>query len=243
MLAVRMDLAWTEFEPLRDAFINLSDEWSNRSVTEPQPDGVSYLIKARPGTVDPLLRVKTGAVIHQVRATLDNLAWGLAVRVKRNPLRVSFPIATSAGGFANTQWAQVLSGDPARAAVEALQPYNRVDARCLRTLHRLWNQDKHRVAPILPVIPARATFVWKANASHGKVTPYWSRRGKTVHHDDVLAKIVMPSPLDAPPKGGITLCPALDIGGPLTDRVLPQALFDMYRFVRDEVMPALDGFL
>jgi hypothetical protein len=243
MLAVRMDLAWSEFEYLRDAFQVLGEEWTDSSVTERQPDGVTYLVKARPGVADPMLRVRTGTFIHHVRATLDNLAWGLAVKVKRKPGPVSFPITTSSGRFAHTRWAQVLDGCPARDAVEAVQPYKRPDARCLLALHDLWNEDKHRVATVLPVVPTRAVVIRNTHETEPSFTPCWPRRSKTVEKDQILGKFVMPPDSDDPPKGGLVLQPVLGVRGPLDSRLLPHALFQMYEFVRDEIMPALMPFL
>jgi hypothetical protein len=244
MLAVRMDLAWAEFDYLGDAFRGLSEEWTDSSVTERQSDGVTYLVKARPGIVDPMLRVRTGTFIHHVRATLDNLAWGLATKVKREPGKVSFPIERSPRAFRATKWVRVLgTAAPCVVAAEALQPYEHPDARCLLVLNDLWNQDKHRAAAVLPVVPTRAVVIRKTHETEPSFTPYWPRRSKTVKKDQVLGKFVMPPDHNEPPKGGLVLQPVLNVRGPLNGRLLPDALFQMYEFVHHEVMPVLVPFL
>lgn len=251
LLVERIKLALAEFEYLRDAFVALSEKWSNSSTIERQPDGVTYLVKARPEPVDPLLRVRVGTFVHHLRATLDNLAWALAVKIKASPGKVSFPIATSLSDFNESAWVRALGQSAACVvAAERLQPYNRPDARCLVILHRLWNHDKHRVATVLPVVPTGGVAIFdhaaveaqKASGIEPTVKVY--RPGKALtDHSNALAQIVMPSPRDLPPKGGVWLRPALEVEGALSDRMLPHALFQMQQFVRDEVMPALRTFL
>jgi hypothetical protein len=246
LLTERMDLAWTEFEPLRDAYNALQEKWQQDAVTEAQPDGVTYLVKARVSEVDPLLRIKTGAVIHQIRATLDNLAWALATRVKAEPGNVSFPIARNLNDFHGFAWVSVLgTSAPCVVAAERLQPYNRTEGNVLHVLHRLWNLDKHRVPPVLPIVPTKAFIFGKAGETsiNAQTKFYPVRRGKTVNNDQVLIRIVVPSTADEPPTCAVALRPALNVPGPETERQLPQALFNMYHYVRYEVMPALTPFL
>jgi hypothetical protein len=154
---------------------------------------------------------------------------------------VGFPITTSLAEFEGRRWVQLLGiRTPCVEAVERLQPYNRPEGRCLLALHRLWINDKHRIPGILAAIPAGATFIRKANTPRPlSIKVYWARSGKAVKNDRVVARIVMASKTDPPPEGGVRLSPALDIRGPITERVLPFALFNMYKYVRNEVMPPL----
>lgn len=242
LFAARMDIAWAQFEQLSDAFIALSDEWNNHPDPERQPDGVTYLYRARVTEVDPKLRVQTGAFVHQVRSTLDNIAWALAVRAKPEPGRVSFPICRSRAEFHRASWARLL-GPPAQCVsiAESFQPYNRPEGRCLLALHSLWNLDKHRAPSILPAIPTHALLFHQAKSPRPVSTKlYFPRGGKPVENGRVLARVVMPSTSDAPPLGGAILRPALDSRrfSP-SERILPNALYEMFRYVRYDVMPPL----
>jgi hypothetical protein len=241
-----MDFAWAQFEPLRDAFEAISYEWSDGTVPQRQPDGVTYLCKALVGEVDPVLRVKMGAFAHQLNSTLDNIAWAFAILKKQEPGKVSFPITRSPAEFERWGWVQLLGKDaPCVKVVEALQPYNRPEGRCLLTLHALWNHDKHRAPAVLAVIPTGARFILDANGPRPlSVRGFFPRGGKSVHNDQVITRIVMAKPADDPPKGGVILSPALDNRrGALRERMLPHALFEMYRYVREEVVPPLVGLL
>jgi hypothetical protein len=245
LLTVRMDYAWFQFEELRDAFIQIGENWSNKSIAEPQADGVTYLFKANVPEIDPLLRIKTGEFVHQVHATLENLAWALARRASRDPGRVSFPITRNPTEFANTCWVKLLGVD-ARCVLKAekFQPYNRPEGNLLVILHRLWNLDKHRVATALPIVPANAILIWQAhNEGLRSFKIYGAGSTKPVQNGQVLARLVMKSPDDAPPKGGVILQASLDVRGPFEDRKLPHALYKIYSYVRDEIVPALVPFL
>jgi hypothetical protein len=241
LLTARMNHAWLEFEELRDAFLQIAKDWSNKSIAERHPDGVTYLFKANVPEIDPLLRIKTGEFVHQVHATLENLAWALARRARRDPGRVSFPITRNPTEFANTSWVRLLGID-ARCVLKAeeFQPYNRPEGNLLVVLHRLWNLDKHRIAAALPIVPASAVLIWQAhNEGLQSFKIYGAGSTKPVQNGQVLAKLVMKSPDDAPPEGGVTLQPSLDVHGPFEDRKLPHALFNIYRYVRDEIVSAL----
>lgn len=246
LLAVRTDFAWAQFEPLRDALVALGETWTRESVPERQPDGRTYLYKARVGEASPELRVQLGALVHQLSATLDNLAWAFAVRVKRAPGKVSFPITRSRTQFAATEWVRLLGlTAPCVRVAELFQPYYRPQGRCLLALHDLWNLDKHRAPAILPVIPTRATFIRQADHPKPLITKtYFPRCGQPVKYDHVLAKVVMASESDEPPIGFVALKPALDCRHSATrERILPQALYEMYRYVRHEVVPPLAALL
>jgi hypothetical protein len=242
LVNVRMDIAWAQFEQLRDAFIALSEEWNSHPDPEPQPGGVTYLYRANVTEVDLVLRVQTGAFVHQVRSTLDNIAWTFAVTVKPEPGRVSFPICRSRAEFDRASWTRLLGPSAQCVSIaESFQPYNRPEGRCLLALHALWNLDKHRAPSVLPVIPTHVRLFRKAKSPRPVSTKlYLPRGGKPVENGRVLARVVMPSTSDAPPLGGAVLRPALDSRRlPPSERILPNALCEMFRYVRYDMMPPL----
>lgn len=245
LLTERTDFAWEQFEPLRDSLVALGEMWASNSLPELKPDGVSYLIHAQLTDIDPRLRVEAGAFVHQLRATLDNIAWGLANRVRPNPGKVSFPICEDPQQFAHWSLIQVLGrGSGAARALERLQPYSRAEGRYLIMLHNLWNQDKHRLPPFLAALPAGALLLPDAEEPPiVSIKVYGGRRGKAVRHNDVIGKVVFAAPPNRPPKVRVALHPCLDTKGPPVDRYLPQAFNQMHRYVRDEVMRAIEGYL
>jgi hypothetical protein len=102
-----------------------------------------------------------GEAIHDLRSALDQAVYWLTVDWASEPLKgSSFPVYTRKANFAQRtkkgQWSSSGGmykirgvGPGPQAFIEALQPYpqryRRFYCRDLRTVHDLWNQDKHRL--------------------------------------------------------------------------------------------------
>ncbi len=117
---------------------------------------------------DPMLGVKVGEFIHNVRSALDHLAWGLVLCSGGTPTRdTMFPIYQSHG-----EWITVLEkprpngrasplegvAKGARALIKAAQPYHegkRAVSHPLMKLVRLSNEDKHRRLHVAQVTAKR----------------------------------------------------------------------------------------
>jgi hypothetical protein len=114
---------------------------------------------ARPIPVD--WAVTLGETIHDLRSALDQAFYWLTVDWERKELKgSSFPINRRRADFErrrkNGAWANDSGmykirgiGPGPHAFIEALQPYpqryRRAECIALRTVHDLWNQDKHRL--------------------------------------------------------------------------------------------------
>jgi hypothetical protein len=101
--------------------------------------------------VDPLFN----DAVHNLRAALDNLAWGLATAqgaAPTHPKRVQFPIVESTTDWANEARRTAELPIEAQHAIEAIQPFQRTGQNGtpqqdpLLLLHRLSNTEKHRLA-------------------------------------------------------------------------------------------------
>lgn len=106
-----------------------------------------------------------GECIHNLRSSLDNLAFALA-RLRRDPPerpnRIAFPIFENGQEF-QANGLRTLDQLPGNAAelIERIQPFQRdgssgigtPDLDALLHLHQLNNADKHRVPPIALVAP------------------------------------------------------------------------------------------
>jgi hypothetical protein len=102
-----------------------------------------------------------GEAIHDLRSALDQVVYWLTVDWSGKPLKnSSFPVNTRKAQFEkrrkNGAWTNDSGmykirgvGPGPQAFIEALQPYpqryRRFYCRDLRTVHDLWNQDKHRL--------------------------------------------------------------------------------------------------
>ncbi len=114
---------------------------------------------ARPIPVD--WAVLLGEAIHDLRSALDQAVYWLTVDWERKELKgSSFPINRRKADFErrrkNGAWTNDSGmhkirgvGPGPQAFIEALQPYpqryRRAECIALRTVHDLWNQDKHRL--------------------------------------------------------------------------------------------------
>ncbi len=105
------------------------------------------------------LGLLAGEVVHQLRATLDNLAWALG-RVYPSPNRkaknekLAFPVAESEKKYQDKLNEPAYLGirdfpNEAQSALLDAQSFRRsLHGPDLWVLHRLWNADKHRVPSV-----------------------------------------------------------------------------------------------
>lgn len=110
-----------------------------------------------------------GDAIHNLRSTLDNLAWGLTSasgREPTHPKRVAFPIVDRSGAWKKQSQCIAELPAAARSAIRNIQPFQRrgIDGTPhqdpLLLLKRLSNTDKHRVAigPLFNPTVVQASF-------------------------------------------------------------------------------------
>lgn len=128
-------------------------------VTEPSPLEWSVLV---------------GEIIHDLRSTLDHLAWGLSELNSGSapyPLpnswrRIQFPICDTAAEFSREASNRLWALAPADvAAIEALQPYSGGQGTRLRFLRDLSNIDKHRTLHLLcAMLQAQQEYVRAVSA-------------------------------------------------------------------------------
>jgi hypothetical protein len=133
-----------------------------RLVPESYDQGRKHFLRLRflePIPID--WAVILGEAIHDLRSALDQAVYWLTVDWSGKSLKnSSFPVNTSKTGFKkrrkNGAWTNDSGmykirgvGPGPKAFIEALQPYpqryRRRACRDLRTVHDLWNQDKHRL--------------------------------------------------------------------------------------------------
>lgn len=115
-----------------------------------------YRVSTRP---PPRLGLLAGEVVHQLRATLDNLVWALgqvypSPNNKAKNEELSFPVADTEEKFERLLTKPKYLGilDFPHEALSTLldaQSFRRaLDGPDLGVLHRLWNADKHKVPSV-----------------------------------------------------------------------------------------------
>lgn len=133
--------------------------WADPEVHDQGREHIWRLRFTRPIPVD--WAVLLGEAIHDLRSALDQSVYWLTVDWGRKPLKNSqFPVNSSRADFErrkkNGAWTNDSGmhkirgvGPGPQAFIEALQPYPQryrcAECIALRTVHDLWNQDKHRL--------------------------------------------------------------------------------------------------
>jgi len=118
----------------------------------------TYTYRAKPRQDIPLhIRVLTGEVLAQLRSTLDHLAWQLALLNGPNPApNTEFPIFTDDAAYTQQRQRKIGSLPPsAQTIIDGLQPYlnSAPEDDSLYVLHRLANDDKHRLPHLVTGAP------------------------------------------------------------------------------------------
>jgi hypothetical protein len=131
-----------------------------------ESDTSDWVVRFRVGESPPFrFGVVAGDVVHNLRSTLDHLAWQLVVANGAEPTnRTQFPIYGDEAAFRSARAQEVVAGmsDGDRAAIEELQPFHQDPVQekphPLTVLHELSNVDKHRVVHTTLVETAGSQF-------------------------------------------------------------------------------------
>lgn len=151
---LKIERAQSVIDELESAIVAYLAEQPYEIVHEFNPQTAEYVVRGRVTKSTAYLSVIVGDAVHNLRSSLDHLAWRLALLTTDKPFdRTQFPIALSPGEF-NSKTGQNMIRDLSpkhRAIVESLQPYNGPDTPdsfaplALADLRCLSNTDKHRL--------------------------------------------------------------------------------------------------
>jgi hypothetical protein len=151
----RQKLAWAKehLARLQAASDRLRDQVSYQFVPDPPHNGNTYVRLKYAVDVPPEWGLIASDALHHLRASLDAIAFALAVHhsgflLEQDASGVQFVIANTPDEFskARKRWLKHLSPE-AIAAIEAVQPYQpttRKNGNPMRMLRDLNNYDKHR---------------------------------------------------------------------------------------------------
>jgi hypothetical protein len=173
---LRLNRASYHLQSLRNQVREWLEQDPYHYVTEPDLQGGKTLAKVRFSIPPPVeFRLTIGDCLHNLRASLDNMVYELAVEytgIHPLPERVAqgleFPIFGNRTMKPNECRRKIGYLDPgAQAIIKELQPYRRGEEYAsdpLWKLHKLSNVDKHRVPHI--ALMAVSTFSDFPNAPH-----------------------------------------------------------------------------
>lgn len=211
-----------------------------------------WKVRANPMTFQEF-GVRIGDVLHNLRSSLDHLAYALAVAYSGRPERpedVEFPIHWEPKSFDRVRGREIgLVHPDAQAIVERMQPYNRPDPRgdLLWILHELSNWDKHRALHVTPYFGEEASVrndvVSGVEILDVKTFPM----GRAFEDEAVVIETTFRTTGDDP-QMYVQVDQALairfsDPDGPAGDRQVVPLLTDMIRKIEFEVFGELERFL
>lgn len=211
---------------------------------EAQPNGRTYLYRVEKGRRLPDdLRFKVGDAFHNLRASLDNIAWALVASRGKPVWNVAFPVCRNGAQFrtlVEAKFAQVDQG--AIDIIESFQPYKDPDgkrANWLKILDDRWNRDKHRVPMLVGIIPGSFTYL----ESDGDVVDAAIYTDKGLKDGMPVGHVTYRTSQHTRRQPHFAFEVALDeTRTPLIWRPIPNALQTAHILVRDEVLRRLRSY-
>jgi hypothetical protein len=240
----RLDWTWNHIQELQDNVRRALEDGPLYDVAvEPQTDGVTYIYRAkvlRPIPVADLSHL-TGDCIHNLRATLDNIVFGLVGTYRKPSWGTSFPLCRNPTQFATVALPK-LSGIEQGAIdiIEALQPYkagNRKKDYWLKVLNARWNRDKHRSPTVVGAIPSRGSFL----AAEG-VADFEIFTGRGLQEGVPMARVVYRTREHTHIHPQFAYEIGIEEGSTGLVHSIPGVLIAHHRLVRDKVLGSLRPF-
>jgi len=178
----RARLEWAS-EALQSFYVEiglwLAEHEPSQTTVEYHPEANVHTFRLVTEPIPQRFGVIAGNIVHQIRASLDNLVWQLVIANECKPRGGaggnSFPILTwmdSDKTFANLTANTLRGVHPEHCAlIEGLQPYKRPSGRDpirqhpLGILSALSNRDKHQVLQVMAATQADAPWAYTFTGS------------------------------------------------------------------------------
>ena len=189
------------------------------------------------------LGIIAGECVHNLRAILDNIIWGLGEIYPPVHDKVSFPLADSPSKYKTMLEYPKFKGiknfpPAAQTLIENLQPYNGGYAATpqkhfLSILDSIWNADKHRTPALMLAIVGAVDI----NGSLGIPGSVSAGPGIAVKNGAVFARGAVPDDGPKPdqyPKVSVHI--ALEVGQTPSVLAANYLLGCLHDFIRDEVV-------
>ena len=240
----RLDWAWAHIEEVRAEVERLMEgEGPYRLTPELRSDGVTLYRATQTRPVPPDLSLEVADIIHNLRASLDNIIWAVAAGYGTPPENLDFPVFVDSTRFAARALPTLRRSrlpQDAIAVIERLQPYHvpHPEEHSLRLLNRRWNHDKHRTPVVACVVPAWGMF----QVLEGDIETALAV-GHPVENGLVVAWVRPKPGQPARFEEKLSLTLAFHEEGPLLGRLLPQCLIAAHHLVRDSALGQLRPFV
>ncbi len=196
----------------------------------------------------PTIRFAAGDVIHNLRATLDNLVWGVGKVYKAHD-NLGLEFFDCKPEFLE-RYAPKISKlpQPIRDWIASVQPYHRRHyIKLFRVLNHLWNRDKHRTPTVINTSGVSGTLGYAGDTTPLKSMTFYRVSGQKDHQKIASAIVPWERRDDFKPEFSLMVAfnengPAgLDIAGP------PEGVVDylrhVQRYIPTRVIPKFEPYL
>lgn len=237
----RLDWTWQHIQEIEGEVNDLLSGGPLYDVSvEPQPDGLTYLYRAHLlRAIPPTLGLQAADCVHNLRATLDNIAWGLVSTYRTPTWGTAFPICRTARRWQERALPK-LAGIDQRAIdlIESLQPYHASDRKnhWLVLLDNPWNRDKHRSPMVVGSIPrSTGTYV----GVDEPLADFVIYTGRGIGDNMVVGRAVYASREHTHRQPNFAFQIAIEEGGAGYVRRIPTALITNHHLIREQVLNGL----
>lgn len=191
---LRLDWASTgidRLEVLVDSFLATKpSEVLTRMKRKGEDAHISYTLRVY-RQPPPTIRFAVGDVVHNLRATLDNLVWGVGQFSKADD-NLGLEFFEAEAKFLELYAPKISKlPNPIRNWITSIQPYDRrKHIELFYTLHHLWNRDKHRTPTVINTAGVTSTLGYFGNRQPLKEMTFYHVSGQKDQQQ--IARAIVP---------------------------------------------------
>jgi len=185
----------------------------------------------------PEVRFAVGDAVHNLRATLDNLVWGVGQIFKADD-NLGLEFYDSGSTFRDCYLPKISKlPDPIRDWITSIQPYHRRNYIVLfHRLHNLWNRDKHRTPTVISTAGHTSTLGYSGDTTPLKEMRFFRVSGQKDQQQLASAIVSWERRSEFEPE--FSLLVAFDEAGPVGLNMVgrPESVVDYLRHIQKYIL-------
>ena len=208
---------------------------------------ISYVLRVH-SQPPPTIRFAVGDVVHNLRATLDNLVWGVG-QVYKADNRLGLEFHNSKSRFRDCYLPKITKlPDPIRDWITSMQPYHRRHYPYLfHHLNILWNRDKHRTPTVINTAGVTGTLGYSGDQTPLKSMTFYHIGGQKDQEE--IASAIIPWERWSEFKPEFSTLVAFNVDGPIGLNIAgrPESVVEYLRhiqwYILGRVVPKFEPYL
>lgn len=248
---LRLDWAGTgidRLEALVDSFLTTKPcEVIANMKREGENAHISYVLRIH-FQPPPTIRFAVGDVVHNLRATLDNLVWGAGQVYNAND-QLGLEFYQSESSFRDLYLPKIRKlPNPIRDWITSIQPYHgRRYVVLFYRLHNFWNRDKHRTPTLINTAGVTGTLGYSGDQTPLKSMTFYTVSGQK--DQQKIASAIIPWERRNDFKPEFSPLVTFDVSGPIGLNMVgrPESVVAYLRHVQEyilaRVIPKFEPYL